>query len=686
MGIFSKEDKNKDKDKGKEPEEGRGTEIDLPPEIGALKERVLKAGMPQNVEDVALKEIERLAATGSSTSEYTIGVNYLGYLASLPWNSHTDDDPDIVHAQAILDEDHHGLPEIKDRILEHLAVRMLKSSRKNRVLVVDDEKMARKNLEYVLAKDGYQVTVAATGVEAVEAMDRTAFDLVITDLKMEKVDGMDVLEAAKKKDPSVVVIIVTGYATVPVAVAAMQKGSGHFLSKPLKLEEIRATVKEALATKAVHLNARGPVLCFVGPPGTGKTSLGMSIARSLGRKFVRISLAGVKDEAEIRGHRRSYVGALPGRIIQEIRRVEVNNPLIMLDEIDKLGQEFKGDPAAALLELLDPEQNSQFTDHYLDIPFDLSRAMFIATANTTGPVPAPLLDRLEILRLSGYTEREKERIAFDHLIPREIVEAGLRPENCRFSPEAVAALIREHTSEAGLRGLQRQIASVCRKVAREILTGDTETIEIDPETVRRYLGPPKYRMETADAKDRIGVATGLALTESGGQIMFIEASMMKGARNLILTGSLGDVMKESAQAALSYLRSHTEAFGIDNGFFDDHDIHIHVPAGAIPKDGPSAGLTIAVALSSLLTQTPCKRQVAMTGELTLTGRILPVGGMKEKLLAAHRSGVRTAIFPEKNRHDMVDVPEDVTADLAIVFADEFEEVVGMALKGWKRHE
>jgi ATP-dependent Lon protease len=309
--------------------------------------------------------------------------------------------------------------------------------------------------------------------------------------------------------------------------------------------------------------------------------------------------------------------------------------------------------------------------------------MFIATANTTGPVPAPLLDRMEVLRLSGYTEREKERIAFDHLIPRETVEAGLRDDDCRFSADAVALLIREYTAEAGLRDLQRQIASVCRKVAREILSEKKETVEILPETVRRFLGPPKFRPETADAKDRIGVATGLALTEAGGQIMFIEASMMKGGRNLILTGSLGDVMKESAQAALSYLRSHTDAFGIDNGFFEEHDIHIHVPAGAIPKDGPSAGLTIAVALSSLLTQTPCKRQVALTGELTLVGRILSVGGMKEKLLVAHRSGVTTAIFPEKDRHDLVGVPEDVKEDLGLCPPDEFDDVVGLALKGWK---
>ncbi len=691
MGLFFKDSGEKEK-KGtasepkSEPKSEAKSESKSEPksepksEMEELLELIAESGMPEPVEKVARREAEKLSKTSPSAAEYTIGTNYVRYLASLPWNRGTEDHLDIGRAEAVLDEDHYGLAEIKDRILEHLAVRMLRSTRKQQILVVDDEKMARKNLEYVLQKEGYEVVIAASGMEAIAAIEQHSFDAVITDLKMEKVDGMDVLDAAKKKDPGIEVIMVTGYATVTAAVAAMKKGSGHFLSKPLKLEEIRATLKDALASKSLHLAAKGPVLCFVGPPGTGKTSLGMSIARSLGKKFIRISLAGVRDEAEIRGHRRSYVGALPGRIIQEIRGAEANNPLIMLDEFDKLGQDFKGDPAAALLEVLDPEQNSGFTDHYLDVPFDLSRAMFITTANTTTTVPGPLLDRLEILRLSGYTEKEKERIAFDYLIPREIREAGLDDGMCRFSSDAVLKLIREYTEEAGLRSLQRQIAAVCRKSAREILSRKRSNIEILPDTVEEYLGPPKYRMEMAGVKDRIGVAPGLALTESGGQILFIEATRMKGRSQLILTGSLGDVMKESAQAALSYLRSHAPEYGIPEDFFHDHDIHVHVPAGAIPKDGPSAGLTIAAALCSLLLGKPCRREVAMTGELTLSGRILPVGGVKEKMLAAHRAGIRTVIFPGKNRPDLFHVPEEIQKDLRIVFVEDMEEVIPIAVR------
>ena len=478
-----------------------------------------------------------------------------------------------------------------------------------------------------------------------------------------------------KKNPATEVIIVTGYATVPAAVEAMQKGSAHFLSKPLKLDEIREMLQSVLVKKKVRLESKGPVICFVGPPGTGKTSLGMSIAKALGRKFIRISLAGVKDEAEIRGHRRSYVGALPGRIIQEIRRTESNNPVLMLDEIDKLGQEFKGDPAAALLEILDPEQNHQFADHYLDVPFDLSKTMFIATANTMGTIPPALLDRLEILRLTGYTEKEKEIIAFNHLIPKEISEAGLDNNTCRFSDESVQKIIREYTREAGLRNLQRQIASTCRKSAKIILEKKEEKVNITPELVEHFLGPPQYYLEVAEATDRIGVATGLALTETGGQIMFVEAAMMNGNSNLILTGSLGNVMKESAQAALSYLRSQTDELDIDESFFNEKDIHIHVPAGAIPKDGPSAGLPIAVALYSLLKKRPCNREIALSGELTLTGRVLPVGGVKEKVLAAHRAGVKMIILPLRNNPDIKQIPEDIQNDLKIVLGEDIKDIL-----------
>jgi ATP-dependent Lon protease len=407
----------------------------------------------------------------------------------------------------------------------------------------------------------------------------------------------------------------------------------------------------------------------------------MSIARSLGRKFIRISLAGMKDEAEIRGHRRTYVGALPGRIIQEIRRAGSRNPLIMLDEIDKIGQDVKGDPASALLEVLDHSQNVHFIDNYLDVPFDLSRVMFIATANTTDPIPPPLLDRLELLHLSGYTEEEKEQISFRYLIPREIEEAGLGDQPPEFAPEVVRKLIREYTREAGLRGLQRQIAAVCRKRAHEILRNPDAVItpRVFPEKIEEYLGARKYHFELADSRERIGVATGLALTAAGGQLIFIEATIMSGHENLIMTGSLGEVMKESAQAALSYIRSNAPLFHIPVDFFTNHDVHIHIPAGAVPKDGPSAGLPIALALISLLSRRPVRREVALTGELTLSGRLLPVGGMHDKLLAARRAGIRTVIIPAANEVDLKDMPAAAMKDLDIVLAHEVEQIVGVAL-------
>ena len=655
---------------------------EFPSEIEDLRETLQKANMPEQVQKVAFRELEKLAKTNPSSAEYTIGTNYIEYLASLPWNTTTPDNLDITRAEAILEEDHYGLREIKDRILEYLAVRVLKSSRKYRILVVDDEKTTRMNLEHVLSKEGYEVGTASSGVEALDMLDKNSFDVIVTDLKMEKVDGLGVLEQAKAKDPAIEVIMITGYATVPKAVEAMQKGSYQFLAKPLKLDEVRSAVASALAKKKAQLESRGPILCFVGPPGTGKTSLGMSIARSLERKFIRMSVGGMKDEAQIRGHRRSYVGALPGRIIQEIRRVECKNPLFMLDELDKIGQDFKGDPASALLEVLDPEQNTHFIDHYLDVPFDLSKVMFIATANTTDLIPPPLLDRLEVLYLSGYTEDEKEKIAFRHLIPREIEEAGLVEYPPEFTAQAVQKIIREYTREAGLRNLQRQIASICRKVARDILRNGKHSSPkvIGPEKVQEMLGPRKFYFEVAEAKDKIGVATGLAWTESGGEIIFIEATSMKGKGRLLLTGSLGDVMKESAQAALSYIRSHTPALKIPEDFFTEHDIHIHVPAGAIPKDGPSAGLTIAVALISLLKKRETRRDVALTGELTLSGRILPVGGIKEKALAAHRAGVKCVVFPAKNKADLGKIPNDIKKALEIVAAEDLNQVLEKALK------
>ncbi|HER62955.1 MAG TPA: endopeptidase La [Desulfobacteraceae bacterium] len=668
MGLFTK---------WQEPEE----EDNLSAELVKLRKTVVDAHMPPVVEKAAERELEKLAHTNSSATEYTIGINYIEYLTSLPWNTFTEDNLDIDHARIILDEEHYGLDEIKERILEYLAVRILKLSRRHNILLADDDETGRRNLEHVLSREGYEVSTAASGTEAIDLVKKQRFDLVITDLKMEGADGMQVLEKAKAEHPDTEVIIITGYATTPTAVEAMKKGSFHFLSKPLQLDELRATAKQALRRKQVQLGSKGPILCFVGPPGTGKTSLQKSIARCLGRKFIRISLAGMKDEAEIRGHRRSYVGALPGKIIQEIRRVQSRNPVIMLDEIDKIGQDFKGDPASALLEVLDHSQNTHFMDNYLDLPFDLSRVMFIATANTTGPIPPPLLDRLELLHLSGYTEEEKEQISFNFLIPREIEEAGLSTRLIHFTPEAVQKLIREYTREAGLRDIQRQIAAVCRKTAKEILLdrgGDT-TRTITPELVEKYLGPRRYYFELVDGPDRIGVATGLALTEAGGQILFVEATMMKGKEKLILTGSLGDVMKESAQAALSYIRTNASRFRIDENFFAGHDIHIHIPAGSIPKDGPSAGLAVVLALLSLLTGRPVRKDLALTGELTLSGRILPVGGIRDKVLAARRAGVKTVILPLLNKVDLCKIPENILKDMHIVTTDDVSEVFELGL-------
>jgi ATP-dependent Lon protease len=651
-------------------------------EIEELRETVHGANMPPQVEKAVLKELEKLSKTSPSSAEYSIGTNYIDYVVSLPWNKITEDNLDMKRAESILEKEHYGLREIKDRILEHLAVRILKLSRRHRILVADDEKMTRMNLNHVLTKDGYEVFTAATGIDALKLLEKGTFDVIVTDLKMEKVDGLAVLEKAKAKDPSTEVIIITGYATVPTAVEAMQKGSYQFLAKPLKLVEVRSTIENVLVKKKAQLAPKGPALCFVGPPGTGKTSLGMSIARSLERRFTRISLAGMKDEAQIRGHRRSYVGALPGRIIQEIRRVESKNPVFMLDELDKIGQDFKGDPASALLEVLDPEQNTYFVDHYLDVPFDLSKVMFIATANTTDLIPGPLLDRLEVLYLSGYTEEEKEKIAFRYLIPREIDDAGLSDYPPDFTTEAIHKIIREYTREAGLRNLQRQIASICRKTARDVLKnhGHIPARKITPEVIEQMLGPRKFYFEVAEAEEKVGVATGLAWTETGGEIIFIEATNMRGRGRLILTGSLGDVMKESAQAALSYIRSHTTVLNIPEDFFKDEDIHIHIPAGAIPKDGPSAGLTIAIALISLLTNRPSRRDVALTGELTLSGRILPVGGVKDKALAAHRAGVKCVVFPAGNDADLREIPEEIKRDLEIINVSELMDIVDKVLR------
>jgi ATP-dependent Lon protease len=445
------------------------------------------------------------------------------------------------------------------------------------------------------------------------------------------------------------------------------------------LKKVKERILEFLAVRSLKENMKGPVLCLVGPPGVGKTSLGRSIARSMGRTFIRISLGGMRDEAEIRGHRRTYIGALPGRIIKELFRCGSNNPVFMLDEIDKLGQDFRGDPSSALLEVLDPEQNFSFQDHYLDVPFDLSKVMFITTANQLDPIPGPLKDRMEVIRLAGYSTEEKLHITRNFILKREIEENGLANYPLEFSDEAVTRIISEYTREAGVRNLQRTIGSICRKVAKEITQKKAPRTLITPEIVMELLGPRKFHNEVAAEADRIGVVTGMAWTESGGDILFVEATSMPGKAELILTGSLGDVMKESARAALSYIQAHAADFGIAAEAFENKTIHIHVPSGAIPKDGPSAGVTMVTALVSLLTGKPAKREVAMTGEITLTGRVLAIGGLKEKVLAAHRAGVRRIIVPERNRDDLDDIPENVRQELEFTFVNEAAEALAVAL-------
>jgi ATP-dependent Lon protease len=447
------------------------------------------------------------------------------------------------------------------------------------------------------------------------------------------------------------------------------------------LEKVKKRILEYLAVRKLKSDMKGPILCFVGPPGTGKTSLGKSIARALGRKFIRISLGGIRDEAEIRGHRRTYVGALPGRIIQGIRKCGFKNPVFMLDEVDKLGMDFRGDPSSALLEVLDPEQNNAFSDHYLEVPFDLSRVMFITTANILDPIPPALKDRMEVLDLPGYTDDEKLMITRKYLIPRQVEAHGLKAEKISFTDEAIRKIIQDYTREAGLRNLEREIASVCRAVAKEVAEGRDQMVNVVPEMIHSFLGATRFHPEVAERTSEPGVSTGLAWTPTGGDIIFIEATKMRGKQSLILTGQLGDVMKESAQAALSYVRSRALELGIPEDFFANFDIHLHVPAGAIPKDGPSAGVAMFTALVSLFTDRPVKADVAMTGEITLRGRVLPVGGIKEKVLAAKRAGIKTVILPKENENNLEEIPPQIKEGMKFILVEEMGEVLMHALSG-----
>jgi ATP-dependent Lon protease len=453
------------------------------------------------------------------------------------------------------------------------------------------------------------------------------------------------------------------------------------------LDKVKQRILDFLAVRKLRAGeTRGPILCFVGPPGTGKTSLGQSIARALGRKFIHMSLGGMRDEAEIRGHRRTYVGALPGRIIQELRRCGSNNPLFMLDEIDKMGVDFRGDPASALLEVLDAAQNHTFSDHYLDVPFDLSKVFFITTANLQDPIPAPLRDRMEVIELPGYTEHEKLEIAKRYLLPRQLTENGIPEGLLTITDDAILEITRSYTREAGVRNLERELGAICRSVARRVTKGETEPLTVGEDDLSDFLGPPRFRWELAEEKDEVGVATGLAATMAGGDVLFVEATAVPGRGRLTLTGKLGEVMQESAQAALTYARSRALALDIQPSFFDKHDIHIHVPAGAIPKDGPSAGVTIATALVSAITKRPARKDVAMTGEITLRGKVLPVGSVRDKVLAAHRAGLKQVILPDENGKDLEEVSEEVRAAMEFVLVDHVDEVLNVALHAERQQE
>ncbi|MDQ7794325.1 MAG: endopeptidase La [bacterium] len=532
-----------------------GDKEDRTSEVDEYRQKIADAGLPPEVEERALRELDRLEKMPAMAAEAVVVRTYLDWIVGLPWSLQTEDRLDVTGARGILDEDHYGLEKPKERILEYLAIRQL-------------------------AKE-----------------------------------------------------------------------------------------------------LRGPILCFVGPPGTGKTSVARSVARALDRRFVRISLGGVRDEAEIRGHRRTYVGALPGRILQGMRRAGSRNPVFLMDEVDKLASDFRGDPAAALLEVLDPEQNHAFSDHYLELPFDLSKVLFITTANTSHTIPRPLLDRMEVINLPGYTEDEKVAIALHHLLPRVVPEHGLQQANLEISEGALRAIIREYTREAGVRNLERELATACRKTAKEIVEGRPGPARITTSNLHLFLGPPRFRLSLAEKSDEVGVATAVAVTESGGDIMPIEVTVMRGKGTLLLTGKLGEVMRESAQAAFSYIRSRARELGIEENFHERYDLHVHIPEGAMPKEGPSAGIAMAVAVTSALSNRPVRRDVAMTGEITLRGRVLPVGGVKEKALGAHRAGMKTMLLPRENEKDLEEVPLPIRQKLEFVLVDHMDQVLELALAG-----
>jgi ATP-dependent Lon protease len=660
----------------RKPDEDRPTPAPAPKDLRA---RAAETVLPEAARAAVDAELSRLANTDPSAAEYAISHAYVELVLSLPWESVTKDNLDLARAEAVLDEGHAGLGQIKDRILEHLASRTMRQSREAWILVVDDEPIARENLRHVLAREGYRVETAENGQAALERVRRFEFDLIVTDLKMDRMDGLQLLEQAKKVSPATRIMIVTGYATVDTAVRALKTGAAHYLPKPIDLDELRTSVRAILAERDTGLASRSPILCFVGPPGVGKTSVGMAIATAMGRSFTRMSLADLRDDAELRGHRRTYVGALPGRVISALKGLSVRNPVFMLDEVDKIGRDVKGDPAQALLEILDPEQNARFVDRYLEIPFDLSGVFFIATANSTERLAGPILDRMEVVPFSGYSEDEKVEIATRFLVPRQLREHGLTHPFPEFTPGALRRIIRDYTNEAGVRGLEREIARVCRKIARVCLSEGKSGFEADvePELAASLLGPRKFVHEAASRGSHPGTAWGLVWSEAGGEIVSVEVSRMPGASRLLLTGSLGEVLKESGQIALSHIRGNAADFGVDPGFFSGHDMHIHIPAGGVSKDGPSAGLTIAVALFSLLTGRPTPSDAAFSGEISLSGRVLRVAGVREKLLAAVRAGIRTVYLPGENAADVEQIRRTMPGLPEIVLVSEVRQALAL---------
>lgn len=646
-----------------------------------LKAKIEATDFPPHALEAARTELQKLEQTDPAMAEYTVGINYIDLLLDLPWRVTQQGNFDLERAKKILDARHCGLQQIKQLILEFLAVKTLREQSKPQILIVDDEAIARTNMEHVLTKEGYQCFTAANGAEALEILPANEIDLVITDLKMNRMDGIELLDHIIRLNPETPVIIVTGFATVDTAVKALKKGAANYLGKPVNLDELKKTVKEVLEHRRCRDVGKAPILCFSGPPGTGKTSIGKAIADALQRAFVRVSVGGLRDEAELRGHRRTYVGSMPGRILTELRRAKINNPVFMLDELDKIGQDFRGDPASVLLEILDPEQNSQFVDHYLDIPFDLSNVMFMATANDLSRLPLPLLDRMEIVYFTGYTELEKLNITQQYIVPRQLKATGLSKSAISFTDDAVSRLINDYTREPGLRNLEREIASVCRKIALlKLASGEDNNLTVvDNNDVASFLGAKRFYRETTSEGDHTGITTGLVWSESGGEIISIETVKMPGNGGLILTGSLGEILQESAHTVLSLIRSKADEFAIPHDIFQQSDIHIHIPAGSIAKDGPSAGIPIFAALLSLLTDRMTRPGVASTGEITLSGRILPVSGIREKIMAAQRAGVSRVLIPKTNHEEILDLPEDVIAGIDIQIIHDIKQVIELIL-------